>query len=80
MSTVFSKAKRFRVIFILAILDAICICGSYFFALWLRHDFDLSAIPENYINTYFNVIWIWVIVCFTVFAIMRLYNSIVTFY
>ncbi len=79
MSSVFSKAKRFRVMFILAILDIICICGSYFFALWLRHDFDLSAIPENYINTYYNVIGIWVAICFVVFALMKLYTSIVTF-
>ena len=74
-----SKGKRFRIMIILAVLDAVCIAGSYFFALWLRHEFNYSSIPHNYIETYIDTIWIWLLVCFAVFIALRLYNNILSF-
>lgn len=74
-----SRIKRIRIMIILAVLDAVCITGSFFLALWLRHEFTFSAIPKEYITTYNNTIWIWVLVCFFVYALMKLYNSIPSF-
>ena len=74
-----SKGKRLRIMIILAVLDAICIAGSFFLALWLRHEFSFSAIDTKYIETYLETIGIWVLICVVVFAALRLYNNILSF-
>ena len=70
---------RFSIMVILAVLDAISICGSFFFALWLRHEFNFSAIDEKYLETYFNTIPLWFVVCFIVFSLLKLYRNILSF-
>ena len=79
MKITLSKGSRFRIMFILAMLDALSIACSFFFALWLRHDFKFNDIPEVYISTYIKSIGAWIILSFVVFAFMKLYNNILTF-
>ncbi|MBO5746226.1 MAG: polysaccharide biosynthesis protein [Clostridia bacterium] len=79
MKITLSKGSRFRIMFILAILDALSIACSFFFALWLRHDFKFNVISETYIETYIKSIGVWIIVSFIVFSLMKLYNNILTF-
>ncbi len=74
-----SKGKRLRIMFVLAVLDAIAIAGSFIAALWLRYEFNFSAIPVNYINTYIETIGIWIVFSLLVFMLMRLYNNIPSF-
>ncbi len=79
MKITLSKGSRFRIMFILAMLDALSIACSFFFALWLRHDFRFNDIPEAYIETYIKSIGIWIVISFIVFSFMKLYNNILTF-
>ncbi len=78
MSSV-SLGKRFRIMVILAVLDAIFISGSFFIALWLRHDFKISAIPVEYVETFFRTIPFYVVIFFLVFSILKLYRNILSF-
>lgn len=73
------KLKRIRTMIVLFLLDAISIAGSFFAALWLRHEFDFDQIRPDYVVTYFNTIGIWIVICIVVFLIFRLYNTILTF-
>ena len=74
-----STRTRFNIMVILAVLDAIFICGSFFIALWLRHDLNLSAIPVRYLETYFNTIPFWFLACFITFVLLKLYRNILSF-
>ncbi len=78
MSSV-SLGKRFRIMVILAVLDAIFISGSFFIALWLRHDFKISAIPVEYVETFFRTIPFYVVIYFLVFSLLKLYRNILSF-
>ena len=79
MKITLSKGSRFRIMFILAVLDALSIAGSFFFALWLRHEFKFFSIPAEYITTYTHTIGFWIIASISVFSIFKLYNNILTF-
>ncbi len=74
-----SKFSRFGTTILLIILNALSISGSFFLALWLRHEFRFVAIPQEYIDTYVNTIGIWVLICTIVFACLKLYNNLLTF-
>ncbi len=74
-----SGGKRLRIMFVLAVLDAIFIAGSFFSALWMRYDFKFSAIPDRYIDTYVKTIGPWILISFLVFTVLRLYNNIPSF-
>lgn len=74
-----SYFNRFRIIVVLLLLDALSIATSFLGALWLKFDFQLNDIPDEYVKTFFKTIWIWIPVCLAVFAILKLYNSILTF-
>ncbi len=79
MKTLFSKGKRLRIMFILAILDALFIAGSFFCAIWLRFDFKFSEIPEPFVDTFVKTIGVWIIISWVVFGFLRLYNNILSF-
>ena len=79
MKKALPKIARFRIIFVLVALDAFSIGASFFAALLLRHDFDFSSIPAEYINTYINTICICTIVFIIVFFLLKLYNNILSF-
>ena len=68
-----------RRIFIIGILDIICICLAYAGALWIRYDFQLTAIPSEYKSTLVHVLPWWCCVCLAVFLAFRLYSSIWVF-
>lgn len=60
-------------------MDIIAIAGSFFVALYLRHDFSFEAIDTEYINTYFKTIFPWAFISVIVFALCKLYNGILSF-
>ena len=57
-------------------LDVFSIVASFFFALWIRFDFNLGEIPKDFLYTYLNTIFIWCVVCVGAFIIAKLYNSV----
>ena len=75
----FSFDRKLRKIIVLVIMDAINIFGSFFFGLWMHYDFKYSTIPENELNTYVSTIWIWYLICLTVFVALKLYKNILSF-
>lgn len=76
------KNKRFRVQkwniigVCMSIYDIFAAVFSYFFALWLRFDFEFSSIPETYLNAFLKIAPIYAVVCCIVFTAMRMYKSI----
>ena len=60
-------------------LDCLSIIVSYGAALWIRYEFSFDSIPESFINTYLNRIWIWCAISVLVFYGYGLYNSIWSF-
>lgn len=76
--------KRFRIIIALVVMDFITIVGSFFAALWLR--FELRSFDKltgtrffEFLDIYSNVIWKWAIISIIVFAIVKLYTTILSF-
>ncbi len=63
----------------IGVLDMLSICVSYFFALWLRFDFHFDAIPQNYLQTYLDMILPLCLVYLGSFLLLRLYSSIWSF-
>lgn len=63
----------------IGVLDALCVAGSFFIALWIRFEFHFSAIPRTYLYCYLSTIGIWIAITIVVFALFRLYNSIWSF-
>ena len=70
------RGQVFKRAFVIGILDILSILGSYFAALWLRHDFHFAEIKPEYLEFFLSTIFIWCAVCIGVFALMRLYHSI----
>lgn len=60
----------------LMLYDAIAVFISYFFALWMRFDCSINAIPYTYIQPYKEFIPYYIGICLVVFWFMRLYKSI----
>ncbi len=61
---------------LIALLDILCVAGSFFFALLLRFDFHFSLIDRVYVEEYTRVILPWSLITIAVFVLFRLYNSI----
>ena len=61
---------------LIGFMDVISIVMSFFLALWVRFDFLLSHIPQEYLMGYLNTIGFWCVICVVAFAIAKLYNSI----
>lgn len=74
-----AKLQKFKTLFILFLLDAVSIAGSFFAALWLRHEFNFDEIRPDYLTTYLNIIIPWIVISIIVFVIFRLYNTILSF-
>lgn len=60
----------------LMVYDFIAIAASYFFAMWIRFDCRFQSIPAEYLDAYFDTIWIYGVFCILVFWGLRLYKSI----
>ncbi len=70
--------QRWEKTLLLGFLDIITVAMAYFVALYLRHDFRISEIPAEYITGYMHSIVPWVGVSVVVFALCKLYRSILT--
>jgi FlaA1/EpsC-like NDP-sugar epimerase len=64
---------------LIGVLDAICIAGAYFLALWIRYDLHFSAIERQYLVTCFYMAGPWVLVSIVIFGLFHLYSSIWSF-
>ena len=65
-----------RKIIIMIILDVISVVGSFFLALWVRHDLKLDNVPEEKIALFSETVFFWAGFAVLVFAVFRLYNRI----
>ena len=61
---------------LLALLDALIVMGSYFMALFLRFDFQIDMIPEEYIAGYLWSMPFWIVSTIVIYYIYKLYHSI----
>ena len=61
---------------LIATVDVITVAASFFFALWMRHDFEFSQMPQVYLENYQRVILPWCAVCVVIFTLWKLYSSI----
>ena len=71
------KIEHWEVISVLLMFyDFLAVAASYFAALWLRFDCQLSKIDARYLLAYSDSILIYAGFCVVVFWFMRLYKSI----
>ncbi|MCR5719430.1 MAG: polysaccharide biosynthesis protein [Lachnospiraceae bacterium] len=56
--------------------DVLAVNASYFLALLLRFDFQMSKIPDDYFSAWLDFVPVYTIVCLLVFWGLRLYRSI----
>ena len=56
--------------------DIITIAASYFIAIWARFDCKYSAIPSEYLNSYFHFIPLYIILCIVIYYLAHMYQSI----
>ncbi len=61
---------------LIMLLDILLIFGSYAIALLLRFDFEYSAIPDQYIRGFGQLIIPYILITVVTYWIMRLYHSI----
>lgn len=78
------KTKKWKLQWIykallLCLADVLIIMGSYFMALFLRFDFQLDMIPEEYIAGYLWSMPFWIVSTIVVYYIYKLYHSIWAF-
>ena len=71
-----NKSVYLKRVATIAILDVICICLAYVFALWVRYDFVFSSIPSQYRSNMVQTLPIWCVFSLAVFSAFKLYNSI----
>ena len=60
----------------LAFVDALYVCGSIFFALWVRYELSIEAIEDRFLNEAVQVLPFAVGTFLLVYFIFRLYHSI----
>ena len=61
---------------VVMLLDAAIIVAAYFFALWIRFEFDIASIPAEYFATYRSHILWWALINISVVALIGGYNCI----
>jgi len=77
-SNAFSGVKLIRQIF-LVLADAVSLSAAAFLALWIRFEFALKALKDVEIEYFKNVLTclpVAIVVCFVIFLIAGLYNSL----
>ncbi|MBR3588401.1 MAG: polysaccharide biosynthesis protein [Clostridia bacterium] len=65
--------------FLIALMDFVCVAGSYFLGLWVRYDFSFNAIPYDFKAEYLWFAALWGVLSIVVFSIFNLYKSVWTF-
>lgn len=61
---------------LLCMADGLIVMAAYFGALFLRFDFQLDMIPEEYIAGYLWSMPFWIVSTIVVYYIYKLYHSI----
>ncbi len=64
---------------LLCLADILIVMGSYFMALFMRFDFRIAMIPEEYIAGYFWSMPFWIVSTIVIYYIYKLYHSIWAF-
>ena len=62
--------------FFLCIYDALTVNASYFFAIWLRHDFQYRTIPSYYLSAWAKLIIPYAIITIIIYLLCGIYRSI----
>ena len=73
------EGKRWQRIFIIVLMDLVCITASFFAALLVRYEFSFSAIPVEYMAFASTMIVPWMALSVACFTIFGLYKSIWSF-
>ncbi len=60
----------------LIIYDMIAVNAAFFFALWLRFDFQYRSITHRFLAAFFKFAPYYTVLCILVFLLMRLYRSV----
>ncbi|MBQ6847841.1 MAG: polysaccharide biosynthesis protein [Clostridia bacterium] len=74
-----SYFNRLRIIIVLLLLDALALATSFLASMWIKFDFKMNDVPNEYVEEFFKYIWLWVPIALATFAAVKLYNSILTF-
>ena len=74
-SLIWRRVERTALLFF---FDFVAVAVAYFLALALRFDFRISEIDQTYITEFYRTIPIWCGVTLVIFAVCRLYSSILT--
>ena len=64
---------------LLCLADILIVLGSYFMALFMRFDFQIAMIPEEYLAGYFWSMPFWIVSTIVIYYIYKLYHSIWAF-
>ena len=62
--------------FFLCIYDALTVNVSYFFAIWLRHDFQYRTIPSYYLFAWVKLIIPYAVITILIYLLCGIYRSI----
>ncbi len=72
-----AKVQHWKIIAAgLVFYDAVALALSYFLGLWIRFDFQFSAIDQNYLSAYIKFLPIYLVVSIAFFFYMRMYRGI----
>ena len=71
----FARTRLKRSAVVMA-LDALWIIASFFLALWIRFEFRVASIPEQYFSVFIRTIFWWALLCVVVLALVGAYNCI----
>ena len=63
----------------IALMDFVCVAGSFFLGLWVRYDFSFNAIPYDFKAEYLWFAALWGVLSIVIFHIFNLYKSVWTF-
>ena len=71
----FARTRLKRSAVVMA-LDALWIIAAFFMALWIRFEFRVASIPEEYFSAFARTIFWWALLCVIVLALVGAYNCI----
>lgn len=74
MKTIYKDA--FFKALVVAFADVISIVVTSFMALWIRHEFDLTSVPDVFINEALRFLPYYIVTVLALYYVFRLYHSI----
>lgn len=69
-------ASWYLMMLIFMAYDFLAVNGAYIFALWMRFDCEIAAIPTEYYMTWKRFVPIYTVVCLGTFYALRMYRSV----